>query len=391
MKLSTKIRNVALAAAFTLVPVAVAKAADTVQLEGRVAVANQTAGDTTYNKSVNATTDQVVKVQVWYHNKENADSGKIANNLKVKIDMPKTAGKTQVVNGTISADNSNVVADKATVNLDDASSTLEYIPGSAQWRHNKGTNEAPNWVTETISDQVTNGGIVLENGKPCFNFESNVTVLARVKTSKVSITKQVRKLGEKDWQTTNTAKAGDTLEYLIHFKNEGNTQLNNVAIGDNLAAHTTYVNGTTMLKNSSNPNGLKITSDNVTKGGIDVGSYGPGAGGYVWFQVKIDPNLTCGDYVLTNTGIVRPQGMGEYFNQAKTNVKVEGCKPTPTTTPTTPPTVMPTPTPETPALPETGVEAGVAGLLGTGGLTYAGYFYKNSRKNLKNALKNIVK
>lgn len=392
MKFFAKLRYVLAAAALVAVP-AVAGAAGQVALEGRTAVANQTAGATTYTKSTNAKTDEVVKVQIWYHNKEEANSNKVANNLKVKIDLPTQPGKAQTVKGTISADNANTVTDTANVNLALDQSRLEYIPGSAQWRHNKGTNEQPNWVTEKISDQVVGTGIVLENAKPCFNYEANVTILARVKTPAVSITKQVRVLGEKEWKTENTAKAGDTLEYLISYKNEGNTTLNQVIIADNMPANVTYVPGTTMIKNASNPTGTKVNSDNITKGGINVGNYTPGSNGFVWFQAKIDSNLKPGNYTFKNVGIVRPEGMGEYFNAAKTNVTVAG-KPTPT--PTTPP-VSPTPTPTTPVvpgqptLPETGIEAGVAGLLGTGGLTYAGYFYRKSRKGLSAALKNVVK
>ncbi|MFO0955691.1 MAG: DUF11 domain-containing protein [Candidatus Saccharibacteria bacterium] len=387
MKFVAKLRTLAAAAALVLVPAAAA-ATGQVAIEARTAVANQTAGDTVYQKAVNAKTDEVVKVQVWYHNKEEANSNKVANNLKVKIDLPTTTGKSQVVKGTVSADNSNTVVDTANVNLALDQSRLEYIPGSAQWRHNTGTNEAPNWVTEKISDQVVGTGITLGNEKPCFNFEANVTVLARVKTPAVSITKQVRVLGEKDWKTENTAKAGDTLEYLISFKNEGNTTLNNVIIADNMPANVTYVPGTTMIKNGANPNGTKINSDNITKGGVNVGNYTPGANGYVWFQAKIDSNLKPGNYTFKNVGIVKPEGMGEYFNAAQTKVSVAGPTTVPPTTPVTPTT--PT-TPTTPALPQTGVEAGAAGLMGTGALTYAGYFYRKSRKGLTEALKNVVK
>lgn len=398
MKISAKLRYAVLATALIAVP-AVAGATSQVALEGRTAVANQTAGATTYTKSTNAKTDEVVKVQIWYHNKEEANSGKVANNLKVKIDLPTQTGKSQVVKGTISADNANTVTDTANVNLALDQSRLEYIPGSAQWRHNKGTNEQPNWVTESISDQVVGTGIVLENAKPCFNYEANVTVLARVKTPAVSITKQVRVLGEKEWKTENTAKAGDTLEYLISYKNEGNTTLKNVIIADNMPANVTYVAGTTMIKNASNPTGTKVNSDNITKGGINVGNYTPGSNGFVWFQAKIDSNLKPGNYTFKNVGIVKPEGMGEYFNAAKTTVVVA---PKPTTPPTTPPTpITPKPTtpvtpvtpvtPEQPSLPQTGIETGVAGLLGTGGLTYAGYFYRKSRKGLSTALKNVVK
>lgn len=231
MKFAAKLRNSLLVAVMVFMPVA-AQAASSVTIEGRTAVANVTAGDTVYNKAVNAKTDEVVKVQIWYHNKEEATSGKVANNLKVKIDLPTAAGKAQAIKGTISSDNSNTVVDTANVNLALDQSRLEYIPGSAQWRHNSGTNEAPNWVTQNINDSVVGTGVVLENGKPCFNFEANVTILARVKTDAVSITKQVRIAGETGWKTENTAKAGDTLEYLITFKNEGNTELKQVVIGD---------------------------------------------------------------------------------------------------------------------------------------------------------------
>ena len=74
----------ALIAIAVMLPVS-SLAADKVQLEGTIGVANQTAGQTKYGPSTNASYDQVVKVEVYYHNKELPDSGKIANNLKVKI------------------------------------------------------------------------------------------------------------------------------------------------------------------------------------------------------------------------------------------------------------------------------------------------------------------
>lgn len=380
MKIALKLRNLIAAVALVAVP-AVATAAGQVAIESRTAVANVTAGDTTYSKAVNAKTDEVVKVQIWYHNKEEANSGKVANNLKVKVDLPTAPGKAQKVTGTVSADNANTVVDTANVNLDLDQSRLEYIPGSAVWRHNKGTNEAPNWVTEKISDQVVGTGIVLENAQPCFNFEANVTVLARVKTDAVSITKQVRIAGEKNWVTENTAKAGDTLEYQITFKNEGNTRLDNVVIGDNMPANLTYVKGSTKLKNGANPNGIAIPNDNIINGGINVGNYEPGAVGYVLIQAKINPTLNPGKSEFKNVALVKANNTVIY-NTAITRVTVPGT-PVPPTTPVTPTT------PTQPTLPQTGVEAGLAGLMGTGGLTYAGYFYRKSRKGLTDALKNV--
>ncbi len=355
-----------------------ASAVENVRIESTVQVANVTAGDTQYADSVNAKVDEVVKVQVWYHNKENPDSGKIAQNLKVKIALPTNPGKSQVVTSTVSADNSNTVVDTANVNLSLDQARLEYIPGSAKWRHNKGTNEQPNWVTENIDDSVVGaGGKVLENEKPCFNFEATVTVLARVKANSVSIVKQVRKAGETAWTTSNVANPGDTLEYMITVKNTGNTTLKHVIVGDNLPPHMTYVNGSTKLKNMLNPNGVAIKSDNVTKGGIDIGDYAPGSVAYVLFQVKVDSNLNPGCTDFKNVGVVRPEGMNEFYNVALTKV----CKDTPVTPPVTPPTT----------LPETGAELPVAGLAGMGGMSYAVSSYLKSKKGVKAALRDVRK
>jgi hypothetical protein len=195
MKIFKRIAAALATVALAVLPLATSRAAEQVAMESRVNVANVTSGDTQYQKSVNAKTDDVVKVELWYHNKENADSGKVANNVKVKIDLPTAQGKTQTITSTVSADNASATTDNAVVNATLANANLEYVPGSAMWRHNTGTNEAPNWVTQPISDNVVKGGVTLGNENPCFNFEATVTILARVKASAVSVTKQVRVLG----------------------------------------------------------------------------------------------------------------------------------------------------------------------------------------------------
>jgi uncharacterized repeat protein (TIGR01451 family) len=368
------------AVAMTVSPLA---AAQDVRIESTLDVANVTGGVTpNYQNAVNAKVDDVVRFQVWYHNMENENSGKIADDLTVKLNVPKTPGKTQTATSTVSAKNSNTVTDTATVNLTLDNAYLEVIPGSAKWRHNAGTNAAPNWVTTPLTaaqeQALLTNGLNLEDAKPCFNFEATVTVEARVKANAVSITKKVRKVGETEWKLNNEAKAGDTLEYLITFKNEGNTVLKNVKVGDNLPPHMTYVNGSTMLKNGANPNGIKITSDNITKGGIDVGNYNPGAVGYVWFQVKIDPNLPAGCHEFKNVGIVRPEGMNEFFNVATTKVCVNA---------TTPP--APQPPVGGGTLPQTGIGSAAAATTGAGALFYSVRGYLRSKRSLLDALKSL--
>ncbi len=310
--------------ALVVIPFATSGAAS-VKLEGSIGVSNVTAGDTKYAHSVNASYDQVVKYQVFYHNTELPDSGKIAENLRVKIAMPTQPGKTQVTRTTISADNaSNTVTGEATVNLNSADATLDFIPGSAVWRHNTGTNDNQNWVEQKISDTVvTSGqGLVIENEKPCYNFSATVTVLARVHVKGITVDKQVRVKGTEAWSTNNTAKPGDTLEYMISYKNMGNVPQNNVVIRDNLPPKLTYVPGTTYLKNTTNPDGVKYNSDNIASGGIVVGNYSPGAAAYVKFDVKIpaENQLACGKTEFRNVGVAKPEGMNEFYNTAITTV-----------------------------------------------------------------------
>lgn len=306
-----------------MLPISSLSAAN-VRFEMSMGAANVTAGHTTYKEKVTAKYDEVVKVQVYYHNMEDENSGKIANDIRLKLDVPTTPGKNQVVRGTISSPDINTVQDTVTIELDRDDAYLEYIPGSAIWKHNKGTNENVQDVEEKISDEVVYGGqgVILEDAKPCWNFDATVTILMRVRVPGISIQKMVRVKGTTEWKTQNTAKPNDVLEYQIVYKNMGNTTHKNVVVRDNLPPNMTYVPGTTYLANATNPQGVKYNSDNIALGGIVIGNYSPGANAFVKFEVKLPENgkVECGEHRFRNVGVVRPEGMNEYYNTATTTV-----------------------------------------------------------------------
>ena len=314
------------------VPVSQSLAA-AVTIEGNMGVANKTAGDTTYSSSVNASYNDVVKIEVYYHNRELPDSGKIAQNVRMKIDIPSTPGIHQTQTATISGDNTNTVTKTTSVTLNRSDAYLQYLPGSAVWRHNIGTNDSPNWVDTVISDNVVMGGsgLVLENEQPCYNFSATVTVLARVMVPGVSVTKQVRVKGTTAWSTSITAKAGDTVQYLISYKNTGNTDQNSVVVADKLPQGVTYVNGTTYLANDSAPNGKQV-ADGVTVGGITIGNYNPGVNAFVIFNATLpsEASLSCGSNLLRNIATVQPAGMNYYYNTADVTIN-KTCTPPPKT------------------------------------------------------------
>ena len=344
MKLFSRIRKllpkrlaviVATALAALALPVASLQAAD-VRLEGSLGVANVTAGDTQYKESVNATYDQVVKVQVYYHNREDENSGKVANDLKIKLNVPTTAGKQQVISGSISSPDANTVQDSVTVNLDREDAALEYIPGSAVWKHNKGTNDNVQIVEEKLSDAiVTSGeGLVIEDAKPCFNFDATVTILIRVRVPSVSVSKKVRKAGTQDQTTTNLAvMPGQRLEYVVSAKNIGNKDLTNVYLRDPLPQGLTFVPGTAKKTYGSFVN-VAMTASEANAfftGKKNVGTLKPGASAFIVFEATVANvgQLKCGQNLMKNIVVVDTDQTGEYNNSATVTTNKDCENPTP--------------------------------------------------------------
>lgn len=313
--------------------------ANSTLMEGNTRSLNVTRGQNDYQKTTNASDGEVVQVQVWLHNRENPN-GERANNTVVKIGVPQNQpGTNQNITGTITSDNFNTVTDTTTVVLDDAKSSIEYIPGTAMYRYNKGaadgdqtcetgfdTPPARCYTTVKISDSVISGGVNLDSIRKtslrgCNAHHETVTVQVRVKTPKpgIKINKQVRVKGASEWKTSNTAKPGETVEYLITYQNAGTTTHKSVEIRDNLPPKVTYVSGSTKLINTS---GTKSVADGVAATGIKIGNYLPGAGAYVMFEAKMPTTdkLACGTTLLRNVAVAQPEGMNEFYNTADTKV-----------------------------------------------------------------------
>jgi uncharacterized repeat protein (TIGR01451 family) len=201
---------------------------------------------------------------------------------------------------------------------------LEFIPGSVYWKHNKGSRENPSYVTENIADRYINGS-VLEDQKPCFEYEATVTFQARVIVPSVSITKKVRLAGQGQAVTDMNVRAGDRLEYLLTAKNLGNENLTDVTLRDKLPANITFVPGTVKLYNGPNPNGAVINNDFLFRGGVNAGSVGPGATVFITFEADVADasKLACGANVLKNIAVVDTDQTGEYNNSATVTANKE--------------------------------------------------------------------
>ncbi|MEI6266840.1 MAG: DUF11 domain-containing protein, partial [bacterium] len=298
-----------------------ATAAPTVPLESKVQVANVTSGDNAWHDSVNASYDEVVKVSVWIHNPNPIGSGLYASNVNVKINIPNNLATTHAVNSTAGGDNTAVITDVANVTTP-VTSKLIFIPGTATRRYNSGNDTNVNFVTVAIPDSIMSSGYTVPRLNPCWNYEEYYTVQARVVVDAVSITKQVRTAGQTTWLTDSIANPGDTLEYQITTKNNGNENLTNVIVWDSLPSGITYVPGSTKIRNGTYPNGSSLP-DGITSGGINIGTYAPSAVAYVLFQAKVLTSLAnnaCGNVTYSNVGNVRSDQMNPFNASARTVV-----------------------------------------------------------------------
>lgn len=150
------------------------------EIEGTLSVANVTRGDDDYADSVEASTGDYVKLQAWYYNRENVDSGLYANDLTVRIESPKTRQPQQRIAAEIFGTNTNHV-DAAVTATVPKGHVVRLLPDTAKWRHNAGTDSRPNWVTEPVEGrELLQYGAVIEDAPPCLQCEATVTVLGIV-------------------------------------------------------------------------------------------------------------------------------------------------------------------------------------------------------------------
>jgi uncharacterized repeat protein (TIGR01451 family) len=164
--------------------------------------------------------------------------------------------------------------------------------------------------------------------------------------------------------TSISAKPGDTVQYLLTFKNTGNTQIgdenNGVIIQDYLSDALLYQTESTMLKNASFPNWSTLKDNwigtNMNPGdGQDIGYYTAGSNAGVQFSAKVPDasKLVCGINNLENVAMLFTPSNGTQLSTANVRVDNKCEKPCPTnpTVPADSPACQPCPT--NPDLPST--------------------------------------
>lgn len=283
----------------------------------------------------------VLELQVYVHN--GADSALnsapgqpgVAKNTTVRVDLPEGIKKAQQATAYISADNAQPKTVYDTLDFGAANGGMfevEYVPGSA---HIQGHN-----INRALPDSIVGAGTKIGNNElngnvpGCFDKVVYVTLKVKVKMPRYSIEKEVRKSGEKEWKENVNAKAGETVQWIVTFKNTGATKLESVNFIDQVPAGITVVPGTVKLINGNYPNGYVYTANAVQDNGrtinVDIGDYNPGAAGvaYVMYDAKIDPIKAdqCSEKKLVNKAFTTPEGFGAIWDDASVTVPGNECE-----------------------------------------------------------------
>jgi len=240
----------------------------------------------------------------------------VAQGAYVRAEMPSRVNKDKVYNGNfyIGADNANPKFVFETIKFTaDSAIALRYVPNTAKLH---------NFVSDVVGESAQREFALdpeqlFRSGSPigwntmdgklpgCNEYAGYITFQLIADFANLDFTKEVRKVGDKDWSTEIKVKPGETVEYLLSYKNTGTVTQNNVTVKDTLPINVTYVDGSTKLRNNNNPDG-KTVVDGITTTGLNIGDYATNAVAYTWFQAKMpeEKDLACGANRLTNTGRV---------------------------------------------------------------------------------------
>ena len=255
-------------------------------------------------------------VRMYVHNNAAANLNLVANDVTARFVLPIETGKSIKVDGSITSSNANpgMVYDGATF-TGAQDFNLAYVANTLKFENNgfPGGTALP----ESIFD---NRGALLGYDKldgkipGCFQYDGYVSFKVKPQfgtNNNFEMSKQVRKEGDTTWSENANVKPGDTVDFLIGYKNIGTSYQQNVAAKDVLPAGLTYVPGSSNLRNTVNPNGLKIDDNIVQQSGTNIGSYMPGANAYVTFKAKVTNNDAlpmCGPNKLINKAQVIVDG-----------------------------------------------------------------------------------
>ncbi len=240
-----------------------------------------------YTDPVSGFAGDTFKGLIYYHNGN--ESQVAANDVNIKINLPGQTQYDQIndknyfkISAAITASNmtgsvtdtivNNQIVGQSglTTNLD-AEAKVEFISNSVRWYpENAGLNSTPFTLPGgQTGDEITGNGVSLGNIDACWNHSGYITFLYRTvkQTSSFKVDKYVKNtsLGENSWKKETSAKASENVSFKIDVENNGNTDLENLALKDSMPGDLTFTAGTLAWS--------KITSVNNKIGDADAAKF----------------------------------------------------------------------------------------------------------------------
>jgi len=345
--------------------------------------------NSTYADSISLVPGKKYTVSMYYHNNAASNLNLTANGAYAKVQIPAvvTKGSANIkAVGKIGASNAKpteVWDDISFNNSTDGDIALRFVPGSAHIYNRGKTNGA-----ELLGDKIITSGIPLGydnldgNLKGSSDYAGYITFEVTADQPNFTISQQVRIKGTTNWSESVNTKTGDQLEFQIEYKNTGTTQQNDVVIKDVLPAELSYVKGSTLLKNASNPNPKNVSDNLVSNTGINIGNYTAGSNAFLKYEAIVTSDVKCGTNTITNKVDALTNNGSKSdtasFVTNKTCDNNDGGNTDDTTK-----KVDEVKTLEKPAeLPRTGPADMLIGTLGIGSMVTSAAYYVASRKNI---------
>ncbi len=300
-------------------------------------VAGQKPTDADYGETKVATPGKEYWVRTLVHNNANQETNDaednfkgVAKNTRVKVDIAEGVANGVDVMSTVTADNAKPgeVWDTSTLQNENQKFSVQFVPGSARLFNSVYTEQS---AGKTLPDEIVNGAQGTKIGHRdmdgnlpgCFEFEAYVYVKVKVNAPEINLEKEVRMKGEgvNDWRETVEAMRDDTVQYRIKFQNTGTATASDLALRDRLPSNLELVPGSVDWVDENKPEpGFKVSDTALfSQGGLLLGNYGAGGGGYIYFDAKVKD--TVDECEALNVALIRGNGIPEQEDNAKVVIK----------------------------------------------------------------------
>lgn len=276
-------------------------------------------------------------IRQYVHNNANqgtnASGQGVAKDVNVRFKILPGQANGNEVTGYISASNiaegyPSTVYDTTKLKNESQAFELEYVTGSARVENNAHPYPGIALPDSVTTDAGAKLGYDVMNGNlpGCFEYTAIVTIKVRVKAPAIQLTKRVTTPGSTDWRENINVKAGETVSWLLNYKNTGTGVVNDVTIRDSLPKGLTLVPGSITWFDANHPNGEQLQDTALSSGGANAGNYSAGADGAIRFRTTVDKDVVDKKLCkIDNRAFARATNVPEVTDDA--SVTIDDCNP----------------------------------------------------------------